>query len=368
MSARRDEAVIHLYPSGPLMALVGNPNCGKTAVFNLLTGSRQKVANYAGVTVERKEGKFVTSSGKTVRVLDLPGAYSLYPRSPDERVTCNVLLGRAEGEKRPDLVVCVVDATNLRRNLRLALAVKRLGLPCVVALNMIDLAEKRGIRVSPEALAAELGMPVVGTVGVRRDGVAALLSLIDDQSVWQTAPPGAGESDADSGQGDHLAVRRILQKLGLDEIIAHTTSDRIDRFALHPALGPALLAVLLFLMFQAVFAWAEAPIGWIEDATAWVGELAGEHLADGWMKSLIVDGLIAGVGGVLVFLPQILILFFFILVLEESGYLPRAAFLLDRLMGSVGLSGRSFIPMLSSFACAIPGVMATRTIGNPRDR
>ncbi|MDR0576468.1 MAG: ferrous iron transporter B [Candidatus Accumulibacter sp.] len=367
----QNEAVIHLYPNGPLMALVGNPNSGKTALFNLLTGGRQKVANYAGVTVERKEGRFVTASGKTIRVLDLPGAYSLYPRSPDERVTCDVLFGRAAGEKRPDLVVCVVDATNLRRNLRLALAIKRLGLPCVVALNMFDLAEKRGIRVDPEALSAELGLPVVSTVAVQKNGIESLLALIDDQGVWRAAAPEADEDtqDAqDAGQGDHVAVRRILRKLGLDEIIPHTASDRIDRFALHPVLGPALLAAMLFLVFQAVFSWAEAPMGWIEDAFAWLGGLAGGYLGDGWAKSLIVDGIIAGAGSVLVFLPQILILFFFILVLEESGYLPRAAFLLDRLMGWVGLSGRSFIPMLSSFACAIPGVMATRTIGDPRDR
>ena len=361
------EAVIHLHPSGPLMALVGNPNCGKTALFNLLTGSRQKVANYAGVTVERKEGRFVTASGKTIRVLDLPGAYSLYPRSPDERITCEVLLGRAAGERRPDLVVSVVDATNLRRNLRLALAVKRQGLPCVVALNMIDLAEKRGIRISPEALAEELGLPVVSTVAVQKKGIESLLSLIDDPGVWRAAPQ-TGAEDETTGQGDHLVVRRILQKLGLDEIVPHSLSDRVDRVVLHPVLGPALLAAMLFLIFQAVFSWAEAPIEWIEDATTWVSELIGGYLADGWLKSLIVDGVIAGAGGVLVFLPQILILFFFILVLEESGYLPRAAFLLDRLMSWVGLSGRSFIPMLSSFACAIPGVMSTRTIGNPRDR
>ena len=363
-----NQAVIHVHPSGPLMALVGNPNCGKTALFNLLTGSRQKVANYAGVTVERKEGRFTTASGKTIRVLDLPGAYSLYPRSPDERVTCDVLFGRATGEKRPDLVVCVVDATNLRRNLRLALAVKRLGLACVVALNMTDLAEKRGIRIVPEALAAELGMPVVSTVAVQSDGVESLLALVDDQGVWR-AGPAATEADGQAAeQGDHVAVRKMLQKLGLDEIVPHTPSDRIDRFVLHPVLGPMLLGAILFLVFQVVFAWAEAPMTLIEDATAALGELAGDYLEDGWLKSLVVDGVIAGAGGVLVFLPQILILFFFILVLEESGYLPRAAFLLDRLMGWVGLSGRSFIPMLSSFACAIPGIMAARTIGNPRDR
>lgn len=364
-----NQAVIHLHPSGPLLALVGNPNCGKTALFNLLTGSRQKVANYAGVTVERKEGRFTTPGGKAIRILDLPGAYSLYPRSPDERVTCDVLFGRATGEKRPDLVVCVVDATNLRRNLRLALAIKRLGLPCVVSLNMTDLAEKRGIRIDPDALAAELGMPVVSTVAIKRDGVDSLVELFDDQNVWRAAPPAAATPAAKtSEQGDHIAVRQILQKLGLDDIIPHTPSDRIDRVVLHPVAGPVLLALVLFFIFQAVFAWAEAPMGWIEEATGGLAELAGSSLADGWFKSLLVDGVIAGAGGVVVFLPQILILFFFILVLEESGYLPRAAFLLDRMMGWVGLSGRSFIPMLSSFACAIPGIMAARTIANPRDR
>ena len=362
-----NQAVIHVHPSGPLLALVGNPNCGKTALFNLLTGSRQKVANYAGVTVERKEGRLTTPGGKTLRVLDLPGAYSLYPRSPDERVTCDVLFGRATGEKRPDLVVCVVDATNLRRNLRLALAVKRLGLPCVVALNMADLAEQRGIKVSPAALAAELGLPVVSTVGVQRAGAEALLALFDDPAIWRSlaAPRAADDSTPES---DHLAVRQILERLGLDAVVPHTTSDRIDSVVLHPVVGPLLLAMVLFLVFQAVFSWAEAPMELIKSATASVSEAAGAALPDGWLKSLLVDGVIAGAGGVIVFLPQIVILYFFILVLEESGYLPRAAFLLDRLMGGVGLSGRSFIPMLSSFACAIPGIMAARTIANPRDR
>ena len=360
-----NQAVIHLHPSGPLLALVGNPNCGKTALFNLLTGSRQKVANYAGVTVERKEGRFTTPGGKSLRVLDLPGAYSLYPRSPDERVTCDVLFGHAKGEKRPDLVVCVVDATNLRRNLRLALAVKRLGLPCIIALNMADMAESRGIKVDPEALSAELGLPVVSTVAIKRSGVDSLLALFDDKSVWRSAPPlGAAQSQ----ESDHLAVCRILQRLGLDDVVPHTVSDRIDRVVLHPLAGPMLLALVLFLIFQAVFAWAEAPMALIEAATASLSEAVGGALDDGWLRSLLVDGVIAGAGGVLVFLPQIVILYFFILVLEESGYLPRAAFLLDRLMGGVGLSGRSFIPLLSSFACAIPGIMAARTIANPRDR
>ncbi|WP_298311372.1 ferrous iron transporter B [Propionivibrio sp.] len=370
-----NQAVIHFHPSGPLLALVGNPNCGKTALFNLLTGSRQKVANYAGVTVERKEGRLTTPSGRTLRILDLPGAYSLYPRSPDERVTCDVLFGRAAGEKRPDLVVCVVDATNLRRNLRLALAVKRLGLPCVVALNMADLAEKRGIRVVAEDLAIELGLPVVSTIAIQSAGAEPLLAMFDDPALWQSVTPmndashgvGADEAKA-THESDHLAVRHILQRLGLDEVIPHTASDRIDSIVLHPAIGPVLLALVLFLVFQAVFAWAELPMALIKEATQLVGAAVSAIMPEIWLKSLIVDGVIAGAGGVLVFLPQIVILYFFILVLEESGYLPRAAFLLDRLMGSVGLSGRSFIPMLSSFACAIPGIMAARSIANPRDR
>lgn len=370
-------AVIHFHPSGPLLALVGNPNCGKTALFNRLTGSKQKVANYAGVTVERKEGRLLTPGGKALRVLDLPGAYSLYPRSPDERVTCDVLFGRAAGEKRPDLVVCVVDTTNLRRNLRLALAVKRLGLPCIVALNMADMAERRGIRVDPKAMAAELGMPVVSTVAIESEGVEQLLALFDDPALWQVKgsaiEAGQGAPDASVGnphstESDHIVVRGVLQRLGLDEVVPHTPSDRIDRVVLHPVVGPLLLAAILFLVFQAVFAWAATPMDMIESATTVISDLVGSLLPDMWLKSLLVDGVIAGAGGVIIFLPQIVILYLFILVLEESGYLPRAAFLLDRLMGSVGLSGRSFIPLLSSFACAIPGVMAARTIANPRDR
>lgn len=368
MSAR-GEAVIHVHPAGPLLALVGNPNCGKTALFNRLTGSRQKVANYAGVTVERKEGRLKTAAGKVLRLLDLPGTYSLYPRSPDERVTCDVLAGRARGEKRPDLVVCVLDATNLRRNLRLVLAVQRLGLPMVVALNMADLAARRGLQIDTEALGRALGVPVVRTVATQGEGLDALRALLDRAELWDLPAP--AELSADGAQ-DQARVSAILQQLGLDRDTPELPSDRLDRVLLHPLLGPLLLALLLFGLFQAVYSWAEAPKGWIEAAAAWLGELAGGALQgtalDGWPRSLLVDGLIAGVGGVLVFLPQILILFFFILVLEESGYLPRAAFLLDRLMGGVVLSGRSFIPLLSSFACAIPGIMATRSIANPRDR
>jgi ferrous iron transport protein B len=377
-------AIIHFHPSGPLLALVGNPNCGKTALFNLLTGSRQKVANYAGVTVERTEGKLTTPAGRALRVLDLPGTYSLAPRSPDERVTHDVLYGRAAGEKRPDLVVCVVDATNLRRSLRLMLSVKRLGLPCVVAVNMQDLAKARGIKVDTAALALELGLPVVTTVGTQGGGDADLRALLDDADVWRRSVPHAREanhaaealqatnanatSQVSATHGDHDTVQQILKRLGLNDVVPHLVSDRIDRFVLHPVLGPALLAVILFLVFQAVFSWSVVPMDAIKALSAWLGSAVAGIMPDGWLKSLLVDGVIAGAGGVVVFLPQIIILFFFILVLEESGYLPRAAFLLDRIMGGVGLSGRSFIPLLSSFACAIPGIMATRSIANPRDR
>lgn len=360
------EAKIHFHPSGPLIALVGNPNCGKTALFNLLTDSRQKVANYAGVTVERKEGQFKTSAGKTLRVLDLPGTYSLHPRSPDERVTHDVLYGNAVGEKRPDLVVCVVDATNLRRGLRLVLAVQRLGIPCVVALNMTDMAEQRGIFVDQEKLARELGLPVVQTVGIQQGGDAALKAILKDVQAWQGSsldPSLPTHTDL-----DHERVRRILANLGIDEMLPHLLNDKLDRVVLHPFLGPLLLTLILFLVFQAVFSWATVPMDLIKAGTEWLGASVASLLPEGRLQSLIVNGIIAGAGSVIVFLPQILILFFFILVLEESGYLPRAAFLLDRLMGGVGLSGRSFIPLLSSFACAIPGIMAARTIANPRDR
>ncbi len=363
------EAVIHVHPAGMLLALVGNPNCGKTALFNSLTGSRQKVANYAGVTVERKEGRLTTAAGRGLRLLDLPGTYSLQPRSPDERVTAEVLYGRARGEKRPDLVICVVDATNLRRNLKLVLAVRRLGIPAIVVLNMADLAEARGLAIEPGALSREIGLPVVRTVATRGTGLDDLRRLLDEPGVWHAGPPTA---TLDNVEGDHRAVQQILARLGLDTHLPELASDRIDRVVLHPVVGPLLLALLLFAVFQAVFSWSAAPMDAIKAATEWLGQQAAATLpSEGgwhWLNSLVVDGVIAGVGGVLVFLPQIVILFFFILVLEESGYLPRAAFLLDRLMGSVGLSGRSFIPLLSSFACAIPGIMAARTIGNPRDR
>jgi ferrous iron transport protein B len=354
----------------PLVALVGNPNCGKTALFNVLTGSRQKVANYAGVTVERKEGSLFTASGLKVRILDLPGAYSLDPLTPDEQVTADVLLGRRAGETSPDFVVCVTDATNLRQNLRLVLSLKRLGLPMVIALNMTDIARRKGIVIDADKLATEIGVPVVETVGVKAAGAVALIEVLDKvtapvqprrAAVWCT--PTAADIAHDQNE-----VRRILGAVGGDRLDGITHSDRIDAVVLHPVAGPLILGVILFLVFQAVFAWAQAPMDAIKAGVGLFGEWVNHALPASLLKDLFVNGVLAGVGSVLVFLPQILILFFFILLLEDSGYLPRAAFLLDRVMGSVGLSGRAFIPLLSSFACAIPGIMATRTIQNPRDR
>ncbi|QWD78559.1 ferrous iron transporter B [Polynucleobacter sp. MWH-Svant-W18] len=371
------ESKIHFFPNEPLIALLGNPNCGKTALFNLLTGSRQKVANYSGVTVERKEGLLSLSSGKQIRILDLPGAYSLYPRSLDERVTCNVLLGRAEGEKRPDLVICVLSAMNLRRNLRLVLAAKRLGLPCIVVLNMLDIAKRQGLQIDTAALSRQLGLPVLTSIGIQTDGadeIKHFLSNLDwrNLSAYQTGSSDATLENAASHiahtESDNVQVQKILQTLNLDQIIPDHLSDRLDSVLLHPVFGPMILVTLLFFIFQAVFSWATLPMDLIKAGVELLGGQIAEIMPNTWLRSLLINGILAGLGGVIIFLPQILILFFFILLLEESGYLPRAAFLLDRVMGSVGLSGRSFIPLLSSFACAIPGIMATRSISNARDR
>ncbi|MEF8770875.1 MAG: ferrous iron transporter B [Candidatus Accumulibacter phosphatis] len=351
------------------LALLGNPNCGKTALFNLLTGSRQKVANYPGVTVDRKEGQLTTPSGKQFRILDLPGAYSLNAVSIDEEITRDVVLGALADEQRPDLIVCVSDATNLKLNLRLVLEVKRLGLPMLLALNMTDLAAKRGIAIDVPALARELGMPVVSTVAVRRGGAGELISQLEAMAPDAAAQPVSWlPPDVADVTATQREVRRILAATVREPALDIRLDERIDRVILHPLWGMLILAGTLFLMFQAVFSWASLPMEWIKDGVAACGEFLMAQMPEGILRSLLVDGIIAGVGSVLVFLPQILILFLFILALEDSGYLPRAAFLLDRLMGTVGLSGRSFIPLLSSFACAIPGIMAARTISNWRDR
>ncbi|MBB1060521.1 ferrous iron transporter B [Marilutibacter spongiae] len=351
------------------LALVGNPNCGKTALFNQLTGSRQKVANYSGVTVERKEGAFSAPSGRRYAILDLPGAYSFHAASLDEAVTRDVCRGFYPGEAPPDVVICVVDATNLRLHLRFALEVRELGKPMVLAVNMMDAAERRGVRVDLEALERELGVPVVPTVAVRRDGARELVARLDGMTA-AAQPPGKRmpEGTAEDAEALHAETRRLLALAVSMPRRTASIDDALDRWLLHPAFGLAALATVMFLIFQAVYAWATPLADGIEAATGALGGWTAAVLPAGPVNSLLTDGIIAGLGGVIVFLPQILILFTFILALEESGYLPRAAFLLDRLMASAGLSGRSFIPLLSSFACAIPGIMATRSIQDPRDR
>ncbi|GGY23374.1 ferrous iron transporter B [Rhodanobacter panaciterrae] len=347
------------------IALVGNPNCGKTALFNLLTGGRQKVANYAGVTVERKEGRFTAPSGRVLQILDLPGTYSFEANSPDEQITRDVCAGNYPGEAAPDLIICVADATNLRLHLRFVLEVKRLGRPVVLALNMMDTARQRGIVIDVAELQRRLGLPVVETIAVRRGGAKALIERVDGEV--PTAAP-AQPDDAASRAGLHAQVREILTATVTMPRATAALDDALDRWALHPVFGLLILAVVMFLVFQAVYAAGKPMSDLIGGGFGWLGEHVAALMPAGPLQSLVTNGLFGGIGTVLGFLPVILVLFLFILTLEESGYLPRAAFLLDRLMLSVGLTGRSFIPLLSSFACAIPGIMGTRSIQDPRDR
>ncbi|WP_297448324.1 ferrous iron transporter B [Ferrovum sp.] len=351
-------------------ALVGAPNCGKTALFNRLTGSHQKVANYAGVTVERKEGFLTSPQGKRIQIVDLPGTYSLTPTSLDESITRRAVLGQLQEEIPPELLVCVVDATNLRLHLRLVLELKRLGRPLVLALNMMDLARSHGILIDVPALSRELDLPVVETVAVDSGGAANLVAFIDQNTPFAVpaGPVAWKDPNPQELQSLQLRVRAILAATCDESKRDDHWNERIDRVIMHPLWGMLILALILFLTFQAVFTWATIPMdlikGMVGMAVNWVHQI----LPAGLLRSLLADGVLNGAGSVLMFLPQILILFAFILALEDSGYLPRAAFLLDRVMGTVGLSGRSFIPLLSSFACAIPGIMATRTIQNPKDR
>lgn len=345
------------------IALVGNPNCGKTSLFNHLTGSRQKVGNYAGVTVERKVGNFTLPSGKPVRVLDLPGTYSLDATSPDEEITRNVVQGKIAEEGQQDTFLCVVDATNLKLHLGLVLEMIQLGRPMLVVLNMMDEARRRGMQINTQKLSERLGVPVVETVAVRTSGIENLKNALDKNKF--SAP----KTELSGLSGDHHhQITSILKDVVNYADQEDKRTDFLDKIFLHPVLGLLSLAIMMFVVFQAVFAWAAPFMDGIETFFGWLGEYMGGLIAHPLLNSLVVDGIIAGAGGVVVFLPQILILFFFILVLEESGYLPRAAFLLDKLMFKAGLSGRAFIPLLSSFACAVPGIMASRTISDPRDR
>ncbi|WP_292036910.1 MULTISPECIES: ferrous iron transporter B [unclassified Brevundimonas] len=352
------------------IALVGNPNSGKTALFNALTGAHQKVANYAGVTVERKEGRIHAADGRTLSVLDLPGTYSLRARSLDEEVTRDAVLGALPGESPPDVVVCVADATNLRLVLRLALELKQVGRPMVLALNMYDIAQRQGLRIDLEKLSAEIGAPVVTTVATRKRGIDELVAAAQaqaDLAVGETRSQWHAPSAAEI-RAAHREAQRIVKACVRPPERPDTLTGKIDSVLLHPVAGLIILLGILFVMFQAVFTWATPAMDGIEAFFALVGGWVATVLPDGLVQSLIVDGLIGGVGSVLVFLPQILIIFFFIIVLEDFGYMARAAFLMDKIMGGAGLHGRAFIPLLSSFACAIPGIMATRVIEAKRDR
>jgi ferrous iron transport protein B len=350
----------------PLVALAGNPNAGKSALFNALTGARQKTGNYPGVTVERHAGRFSLDDGRPVEVVDLPGTYSLQPASPDEAVTRDVIMGKQAGERRPDALIVVVDAGNLDNHLRFAIELIALGLPTVVALNMIDLAERDGLTLDAQRLSEALGVPVIPTVAVRRRGLddlrAALSSAVTQQKPVAADVPQI--SAADLRARAHAAAASAIVGETQERQITRT----IDGVVLHPIAGPILLFATLFAMFQLVYAAAEAPVDLIEGWIGLLSDFVRSSMPDTLLRSAITDGVIAGVGAVVVFLPQIVVLFAFILILEMSGYMVRAAFIMDRLMASVGLSGRAFIPLLSSFACAVPGIMATRTIEDPRDR
>lgn len=358
--------------SAPIVALTGNPNAGKSSLFNALTGARQKIANYPGVTVERKAGMAALADGRMVKLIDLPGTYSLDPSSPDEQVTRDVILGRQTGEARPDALVVVVDAANLENHLCFALELIDLGLPTIVALNMLDLAERDGLMLDPAKLSADLGVPVVSTVAVRKRGLDDLLEAVDAATRAAQTPSAQPDLVAPQLHSSDANVRRRARDIAKAAIISETPvrrwTQRFDAIFLHPVAGLTILLGLMFLMFQAVYAWSEAPIGWIEDGFAAAQTWVAGNMPAGFLQDLIIEGALGGVGSVIVFLPQILILFLFILLLESTGYMTRAAFLMDGLMSKVGLSGRGFIPLLSSFACAVPGIMATRAIPDPKDR
>lgn len=350
------------------ISLLGAPNCGKTALFNSLTGSNAKVANYVGVTVDKLEGTFIDDAN--IRIIDLPGTYSLRTTSLDEAVARDMVLGKIG--KRPDALIAVADATNLRMTLRMVLEIKTLGLPIVVALNLSDIARSRGLIIDTQKLSALLEVPVIETVAIKKEGTQALREAIKDLPHQKATPLDTESAEKMLEQLDsqllYQQVEQLLSQSVTRELELPQWHQRLDNIVMHPVMGIGLLLVILLLVFQAVYSWAEPVMTLIEDSFTWLGEWVTTTLPEGLLVDLLVNGVIAGVGGVLVFLPQITILFAFILLLEDSGYLPRAAFLLDNLLAKSGLSGRAFIPLLSSFACAVPAVMSARTIQDPRER
>ncbi len=352
-------------------ALIGAPNCGKTVLFNGLTGANAKVANYAGVTVDKRLGTLI--GHHDIQIIDLPGTYSLRTTSPDEQVARDVVLGKLG--QRPDAIIAVADATNLRMTLRMILELKTLGLPMLVSLNMADVAQARGLQIDVAKLSELLGVPVLLTAAVRADDIRAMREAVATLPRHDPHVTAVQQADLLERQLAHLDTQQLYQQV--DDIIQAAVQQnlqlpnwhkQLDAVLLHPMLGIPILLVVLLLVFQAVYAWAEPLMTLIEDAFAWLGAWVTSVLPEGILADLLVNGVIAGVGGVLVFLPQITILFAFILLLEDSGYLPRAAFMLDNVLAKTGLSGRSFIPLLSSFACAVPAVMSARTIHDPRER
>lgn len=361
------------------MALAGNPNAGKTTLFNALTGLRQKVANYPGVTVERKEGVWRVSEGKTAKLIDLPGLYSLDANSIDEQIASDVLTGKIVGVKVPDVIVAVVDATNLERNLYLVTQLLEYKIPLVVALTMIDETEKSETKINAKKLSEELQVPVIPIVAREKRGIedlqTAIFQVLNDKQAINSLPFFKQNGHSENGSRNSNIVQRYawISRVVSDAVeekqtFETTVSEKIDRIFTHRVFGLAILTAILLLIFQAIFSWATLPMDLLDSGFGALGEAAKNTLPPGLFTDLLTDGIIAGVGGVLVFLPQIILLFFFISILEDTGYMARAAFLMDRLMRGVGLHGKAFVPLLSSFACAIPGIMATRTIENPKDR
>ncbi|MBM4268657.1 MAG: ferrous iron transporter B [Deltaproteobacteria bacterium] len=349
--------------SGPTrVALVGSPNTGKTTLFNALTGSSARVGNYPGVTVERREGQLL---GSEVRILDLPGTYALHGETPDEQIVTRILSGTLEGERVPDALLVVADATTLRRGLGLVREALDLGLPTIVVVTMIDEVKARGGKLDIMKLSRLLGVHVLGVVGHRGVGLEPLRGFLRDPASWPRprALPRAADAEARFAWAD-----QICREVGADRLEPDTRTDWIDRVLLHPVAGIAVFAAVMILLFQSIFAWAVPAMDAIDATFGELGVVSRAVLPAGWITDLWADGILAGVGSVLIFLPQILILFTFLHLLQDVGYMSRAAFVVDRVMGWVGLQGRSFVPLLSCYACAVPGMMAARTVASPRER